>query len=216
MNTISSRVAASYFVLACLCCADGISRPDRLYGAEPVRSNPEYDRADIPADRPGAWPEEIKHLEEYPRDKFLSLIEQVNARTRGPRPAWLKSAHYEATLEDQTLQGGLMTASVQRFTGPPSLMELGPFSIAFNELKWQDRAAIWGSSADGRVWVLTDGHSRELLGDWTCEGRSFPGGIDFDLQLPLAMTSFLDLRVPRAYSVHSPGAELTLLSNVPT
>lgn len=176
----------------------------------------EYERADIPEDLPSAWPKEIKRFEEYPRSQFTALMEQLVQRKQHPRAAWLNSAHYEATLVDGTLRSGLMTASVHRFAGPPSLMELGPFSFAFEELKWQDRSATWGSSGDGRVWVLTDDRSKELLGEWTCLGRSFPGGIDFDLQLPTATTSFLDLRIPREYVVYSPGADVTVLSDVAT
>ncbi|WP_397569681.1 hypothetical protein [Schlesneria sp. T3-172] len=185
-------------------------------GAEPLRPGIEFERADFPADQPNAWPKEVSKSVAVPRDEFVSLVEKLNARTRGPRPAWLKSAHYEAILVDDTLVSGLMTASVQRLDGPPSLLELGPFSFAIKELKWQNRSAIWGSSADGRAWVLTDERSDELLGEWTCAGRKFPGGIDFDLQLPEATTSFLDLRIPRAYIIDVPGADVTLLSDAPS
>ena len=184
----------------------------RLVADDAQRTGMEFERADIPADRPEAWPKEISHLEEYPRDQFLSLIQQLTDRLRGPRVAWLKSAHYEATLADDRLISGVMTASVQRFPGPPSLLDLGPFSFAFKDLKWPDRLAVWGSSTDGRVCILTDGRGRELLGEWTYQGRRFPGGIDFDLQLPVATTSFLDLRIPPELSVYAAGAEVSLLS----
>ena len=182
---------------------------------EPGRAGIDFERADILADQPAAWPKEVQRCVDVPRDEFISLIEQLNSRSRKPRSAWLKSAHYEATLVNDTLRGGLMTASVQRLEGPVSLLELGPLSFAVQELKWQDRPAVWGSSNDGRSWVLTDGQSDEVLGEWTCKGRPFPGGIDFDLQLPEATTSFLDLRIPRGFSVYSPGAEVTLLSDAP-
>lgn len=168
-------------------------------------------RVDFPVGRP---PVEINGLEEIPRQEFLSLTERINARDRGPRMASLKSAHYEATLVNDTLRGGVMTASVQRLGDRPVLLELGTFSFAMEDLKWQDRAAVWGSSADGRTWVLTDGSKSELLGEWSSRGRTIPGGLDFDLQLPLAAISFLDLRVPRGYSVSAPKADVTLLSEI--
>ncbi len=175
----------------------------------------DFERADIPADQPSAWPKEIDRCVPVPRDEFLSLIGQLKSRNRRPRSASLKSAHYEATLVNDTLTGGLMTASIQRQESEPSLMELGSYSFALNDLKWQDRAAIWGSSADGRVWVLGDGRNRELLGEWSCRGRSIPDGVDFDLELPVATTSFLDLRIPRGLLVSATTAEVTLLSDVP-
>ena len=202
-------------VAVCMAAAfPGIHRD--VHADDSGRLNPYFQRADLPADRPDAWPEEITRLEEYPRDKFLLLMEQLTEQARGPRSAWLKSAHYEATLVDDTLRGGLMTGSVQRFESLSSLLELGTFSFAIEELKWQNRPAIWGSSEDGRVWVMTDGQNTELLGEWTCRGRRIPGGIDFDLQLPFATTSFLDLRIPRGYAVSSPGADITMLSDVAT
>ncbi len=185
-----------------------------INAAEPERGSVEFERIDIPADQPAKWPAEVERLVEVPRQEFLALVEQINVRNRSPRLASLKSAHYEATLVSDTLQSGLMTASVQRLEGSSTLLELGMFSFALEDLKWQDRAAIWGSSADGRTWVLSNAGKDELLGEWSCRGRKIPGGIDFDLQLPQATISFLDLRVPRGFSVSAPSAEVTLLSDI--
>ena len=179
--------------------------------AEPVSQTADFDRVDFPEDRP---PREIDRLEQIPRQEFISLIDKINSRDRGPRMASLKSAYYEASLVNDTLRGGVMTASVQHLGDKPTLLDLGTFSFALMDLKWQDRAAVWGSSEDGRSWVQTDGRQDELLGEWTARGRTIPGGIDFDLQLPRATISFLDLRVPRGYSVHAPKAEVALLSDI--
>ena len=216
MNVISRRIAmCATGLIGLLAVGLWLDRARSVEAVEPNRTVIDFERADILADQPAAWPKEVQQCVDVPREEFISLMEQLNSRSRGPRSAWLKSAHYEATLVNDTLRGGLMTASVQRLDGPVSLLELGTFSFAVQELKWQNRSAIWGSSADGRAWVLTDGENDELLGEWTCKGRSFPGGIDFDLQLPEATTSFLDLRIPRGFSVYSPTAEVTLLSDAP-
>ena len=202
-------ILAALLVVAVMCPNSDVVR--HAQAAEPLRREVEYERVSVPADQPAAWPKEINRLIPVPRQEFNSLIEQLNSLDRGPRSTWLKSAHYEATLLGDALQGGLMTASVQRLAGRSALLELGPVSFAFEDLKWQDRAAIWGSSADGRTWLLTDGRNDELLGEWSCRGRSFPGGIDFDLLLPPATISFLDLRVPKGFSVLAPSAEVALL-----
>ncbi len=216
MKVISRRIAmCATGLIGLLAVGLWLDRARSVEAVEPNRTVIDFERADILADQPAAWPKEVQRCVDVPREEFISLMEQLNSRSRGPRSAWLKSAHYEATLVNDTLRGGLMTASVQRLDGPVSLLELGTFSFAVQELKWQNRPAIWGSSADGRAWVLTDGENDELLGEWTCKGRSFPGGIDFDLQLPEATTSFLDLRIPRGFSVYSPTAEVTLLSDAP-
>ena len=182
--------------------------------AEPQRGSMDFERIDIPADQPALWPKEIERLEAVPWDEFISLYQQNSKRERDPRSASLTSVHYEATLVNDSLRGGLMTASVQRLNGRVTLLELGKFSFALENLKWQDRAAIWGTAADGRSWVVTSDSHDELLGEWSCRGRKIPGGVDFDLQLPQSTISFLDLRAPRDFSVSAPGANVTLLSDM--
>lgn len=181
--------------------------------AEP-RSNMDFERIDIPADQSSLWPKEVERLEAVPWDEFISLYQEITKRERDPRSASLTSVHYEATLVNDSLRGGLVTASVQRLNGRASMLDLGKFSFALENLKWQDRAAIWGTASDGRSWVLTSESHDELLGEWSCRGRKIPGGIDFDLQLPQSTISFFDLRVPRDYSINAPSASVTLLSDI--
>lgn len=213
MTSKTFRVVTFLAALSGIAMAGLLSDTNRVIAAEPERGGIEFERVDIPADLPAKWPADIERFVEIPRQELLSLIEQINSKDRGPRLGSLKSAHYEATLVNDTLRGGLMTASVQRPEGRSTLLDLGKFSFALEDLKWQDRSAIWGSSVDGRTWVLINGSKDELLGEWSCRGRKFPGGIDFDLTLPEATISFLDLRVPRGISVKAPGAEVTLLSD---
>lgn len=87
---------------------------NRVEAAEPARGRVEFDRVDVPADQPAAWPKDVNRMIPVQRQEFVSLINELNSRSQGPRSAWLKSAHYEATLVNGTLQGGLLTASVQR------------------------------------------------------------------------------------------------------
>src|SRR3954468_15581869 len=82
--------------------------------AEPTRGRIEFDRVDIPVDQPKLWPKEISQFVHEPRQKFLSMVERVNSRDREPRQVSLRSAHYEATLVNDTLRGGVMTASVKQ------------------------------------------------------------------------------------------------------
>jgi hypothetical protein len=215
MNTCTARslVIVSVFLATV---ATRSSKFDRIaVAADTEHEHVEFDRIDIPASLPHLWPKEVKNFVHEPHDKFVSMIEQINARDRGPRLSSLKSAHYEAKLVDDTLRNGLLTASVKRIGRGSSRLELGRFSFALNELKWQGHPAVWGTAPDGRTWVQTyEGHD-ELLGEWSCRGRKIPGGIDFDLHLPPATTSLLDLHVPRALSIYAPTAEVTLLSENP-
>lgn len=216
MNTFNARVRTNVAALGIVCAAFFSVSNRSTEAAEPARGRIDFERIDIPADQPKLWPKEITQFVQEPRQKFLSMVAQVNARDRGPRRVSLQSAHYEATLVNDTLRGGVMTASVKQRGGQSAMLDLGRFSFALEELKWQGRTAVWGSAADGRTWVFADGTKDELLGEWSCRGRTIPGGIDFNLQLPTATTSFLDLRIPRELSVRAPAADVSLLSDSPT
>lgn len=209
MNTFCfSRRFLALLVLALL----PLSSERQAQAADPLRNGMEFERRDIPDDRPNVWPKAVEKCVQEPRQSFLALMEQINSRDREPRPVSLKSIHYEAALVGDSLRGGVLTASVKHLESRRSLLELGKFTFALEHLKWQDRPAIWGASSDGNTWVVTDGTTDELLGEWSCRGRSIPGGFDFDMQLPPAATSFFDLRIPNHLSILAPGMEVAKLS----
>ena len=154
-------------------------------------------RIDVPADRPQEWPREVSQSVAVPRDEFERLLKGAEIGERKPHSVRLTSAQYSATLAGQTLREGRATLAVQRVGAEPALHPLGEFNLALQDLAWSDRPAVWGSDAAGHSWLLADAPAGELTAAWSATGRSLPGEIDFDLTVPAALVSVLDVKVPR-------------------
>ena len=154
-------------------------------------------RIDVPADRPGEWPREVKQSVAVPRDEFERLLKGAEIGERGPRRVRLTSARYSATLAGQSLREGRATWTVQRVGSEPALHPLGEFSLALQDLAWPERPAVWGSDVAGQAWLLADVPTGELTATWSAAGRSLPGEIDFDVTVPSAAVSVFDVKVPR-------------------
>jgi hypothetical protein len=160
-------------------------------------------RIDVPADRPDVWFRETKSLVAVQRDEFERLLGQSEAERPGPRAAQVTTAYYSATLAGKALRNGHARLEVQRVDGNPALLPLGQFNLAVKELAWANRPAIWGTDAAGHSWLLADAPKDEIELTWSAAGRSLANELHFDLQLPAAAISSIDLRVPRDQNVRS-------------
>ncbi len=160
-------------------------------------------RIDVPANRPDIWFRDAKSLTAIPRDEFEQLLKSSEVEKPGPRPAQLASAHYTATLTGQAFRDGRARLAVQRVGNEPVLLPLGQFNLAVRDMSWRDRPAVWGTDNAGESWLLADAPQGEVQMNWSATGRSFADELNFDLQLPPAAISSLDLRVPRDQHVRS-------------
>ena len=154
-------------------------------------------RIDIPEDRISDWPEEISQFTAMPRDEFERLLHAALNPENGPESVSITSAHYSATLVGNSLREGRATLSVQRIGSEPVRHPLGAFNLALEDLCWPDRPAVWGADAEGQSWVLADASAGVLNASWTAVGRSLPDEIGFELVLPNAVTSVIELKLPR-------------------
>ena len=121
--------------------------------------------------------------------------------TPGPSP---RKAGARGEFADRlSLREGRATLSVQRVGTDPVLHPLGDIGLALQDLAWkggldsQDRPAVWGSDAVGQSWLLADVPAGELVATWSAAERRLPGEIDFDLVVPAAAVSVIELKVPR-------------------
>ena len=154
-------------------------------------------RIDIPEDRISDWPEEISQFTAMPRDEFERLLHAALNPENGPESVSITSAHYSATLVGNSFREGRATLSVQRIGSEPVRHPLGAFNLALEDLCWPDRPAVWGADAEGQSWVLADASAGVLNASWTAVGRSLPDEIGFELVLPNAVTSVIELKLPR-------------------
>ncbi len=171
--------------------------------APPESPVPPIQRIDVPADRPREWPRDVSQSVAVPRDEFERLLKGAEIGGHRPHPVRLTSAHYSATLAGPSLREGRARLAVQRVGAGSALHPLGEFNLALQDLAWPDRPAVWGSDAAGHSWLLADAPAGELTATWSATGRSLPGEIDFELTFPAALTSVLDLKVPRDRTVRA-------------
>ncbi len=169
----------------------------RIDAAPPSFAESKIQRIDVPANRPAAWSNEAKSLIAIPRDEFEQLLNANETEQPAPRPAQLSTAHYTATLTGHVLRDGRARLSVQRVSSEPVLLPLGHFNLAIRDLSWTDRAAVWGTDESGFSWLLADQPRGEIQMSWSAAGRLLAEELHFDLQLPPAAISTIDLRLPR-------------------
>ena len=165
--------------------------------APPSFAESKIQRIDVPADRPAAWSNEAKSLIAIPRNEFEQLLSANEAEQPAPRPAQLTTAHYSATLTGQALRDGRARLTVQRVGSSPVLLPLGQFNLAVRSFSWVDREAVWGTDESGFSWLLADQPKGEIQMNWSAAGRLLADELHFDLQLPAAAISTIDLRLPR-------------------
>ena len=193
------RPLVSVLLAVCSLLTNGL----RMEAAPPESILSRIQRIDVPAERLKDWPRDAWQGVAVPRAEFDRLLNAAKLSERGPRRVHLTNARYTATLAGETLQEGRVTLNLQRFGDDPVLYPLGEVGLALQDLGWKEspesktRPAVWGADATGLPWLLADVPLGELTATWSAAGRRLPGEIDFDLVVPAATVSVLELKVPR-------------------
>ncbi len=189
--------------------------------APPESALPRIHRVDVPAERLKDWPRDAWQAVAVPREEFNRLLSSAELAERGPRRVQITTAQYTATLVGESLREGRARLNVQRASSDSVLHPLGEISLALQDLTWNEprvpeaagvptdglapkespasmgRPAVWGSDAVGQPWLLADAPAGELSAIWSAAGRRLPAEIDFDLVVPAAAVSMIELKVPR-------------------
>ncbi len=187
-------VTAAYLALDRCCVLDA---------APPQGIESKIIRIDVPADRSDVWFRETKNMVAIQRSEFEQLLKGCEVEQSGPKPALVTSARYTATLAGDALRDGRAKLDVQRVGNKSTLLPLGQFNLAVRDLAWSDRLAIWGADGTGQSWLLADVDRGEVQMNWSAAGRNIAGELNFDLQLPPAAMSSLDLRVSKSQNIRS-------------
>lgn len=162
--------------------------------AEDAGGMPAIRRIYVPADQPTKWPPGDRQPIELA--EFEKLVANAKAPHAGPGSVSLQRAEYSATLSDNALVGGVLTIDVTRHAPDVAFLEFDPMRLAVSQLRWDDRAAVWGTTPQGKCGVLIDRQSGQLHGDWRAAGRTIGRHIEFDLSFAPAVVTQLALRLP--------------------
>ena len=114
-----------------------------------------------------------------------------------PRSApFLLDAVYRATFDGTQLTEGTFDWQLDRIQPEPGFVSLGASTLAVSQLKWPTRDAMHGttSSGDWKLWSETQ--DERLTGRWSHRGESKLEAVVFEMALPQALSSRLEIRVP--------------------
>lgn len=163
----------------------------------------------------GLQADEFSRWTEVPAGELLDRLrttppdETITENTAVPPLAVIESARYLATFSGGALQSGECEFSVIHRGEGAAILDWSEVNVALHDLTEGQRPAIWGTSGDGRRLVVVDS-SGSLAGKWNCQSHAALGVTEFSLQLPPALQSRLEIRVPRELNVICPGALVTV------
>lgn len=188
--------------LALLTVAAGVrgQEPDSLDGGISVR------QVFVPARHPEQWPR--GDWQPVNRTEFRR---KLGALSRQPATVQIERSHYTATLSGDALRDGTFHWEIRNRGSIPSFLgfEASSFNLHLESLKWvaDDGAAplpaIFGTEAHGRFGVIVDRREGRVSGSWSLPGRRVSPTLEFELRLPPADISTLDLTLPSDRTLES-------------
>lgn len=173
------------------------------FAADPVASAPfaDFERIDVPADRPDQWPHSDQPLVAVSRAEFERLLEAAQPQRPAAAAVVLESLRLQATCVDDRLQAGRLQASLRRTKATSAWFSWAPFNAALDDVQWSNRSAVFGADPEGRHWLFVDRAQGEFAAGWSLRGQRVGRQIEFPFEMPAAITATLELRVPRGMEV---------------
>ncbi|MBS0266208.1 MAG: hypothetical protein JSS02_30035 [Planctomycetes bacterium] len=173
-------------------------------------------RIKVPVQRLDAWlkgdwqPLPLSEIERHFDDAGRLIVR--------PTPQ-IEQAEYSATFADGEIRSGQFSWSVHRSANSPAVLALGSLNLNLQNLAWTHRnqpatkqPVICGISPQGHPLLLVESPEGTVTGTWSASGRQLAASTEFDLQLPRANRSILNLQVPRGIVVTSSVGEVQPLS----
>ena len=193
---IRSIIGTAILCAGWLCCGPAPSSP--------AADAPSWRRAYVPADAPDAWP-----AGEWEPAPLVELNAFLAAEAGGPHPAAaapvLSRAVFRGMLTEDGACDGTLELEVQRPSGAGRYLEIGDVSVVLSQLAWEDEPAIWGTAPDDRVLLQVERPAGTITGRWSVRGRQVFSRRDFDLRLPAAGSTRIELLLPSSLRLRSNG-----------
>ncbi|RLS51087.1 MAG: hypothetical protein DWH91_19955 [Planctomycetota bacterium] len=125
----------------------------------------------------------------------------------------LMNAHYRATfdgqhLRDGTLEGIFQSPVDQAGSASAGFVDLGHTDLAIDDLQFGDQPARHGIAPEGRWLLHVPKGNPTLSGRWSRQGILKLGNPHFELTLPRALASEVELSVPKEWTIVAQGTSL--------
>ena len=136
--------------------------------------------------------------------RFQARLGHGAGPSPSPAPVVI-DAVYRATFEGTRLSEGRFDWTIHRFQSTPGFVSLGKSSLAVSQMMWKSGAAVQGLTPTGD-WVLwSPADADRLSGRWSQRGEAQLEAVVFDLVLPRALSSRLEIRIPPGWAARVVG-----------
>jgi len=144
------------------------------------------------------------------RTELERLLESQTLAPDGPRNSTIVQAEYTATITDDRIHSGKLSADIQHPDSRAALLVLDPLNLTMTGIRWQAAGpAAWGSTPSGRTAVLVNRPRGTLAADWTLQGRRLSRSVEFDIQIAPASVSRLVLKLDQKRGLRSSAGQVT-------
>ncbi|MDA0587509.1 MAG: hypothetical protein O2820_09530 [Planctomycetota bacterium] len=183
------------------------------------QARPRFERVFVPARQPGSWPDG-KWIP-IEAERVLPFLNDDPVR-KPVSQTWFSSAVYSATFDpvSQTLIAGAATLeiasstdnSTSRLEPIPDFIPLDPLNLSIQSAVWSDdgKRAILGADSEGEQKLFSRGRHGSLKLQWKKASRRTPFGLEFDIALPRAIVSKLQLMLPDGWVATTVGSGFPL------
>ncbi len=138
-------------------------------------------------------------------ERFQQSLARDSDTSPAPAPV-IVDAVYQATFDGTSLSAGSFQWKIDRIGTAPGFVLLGQNSLAVSNLKWGSREAVHGITSTGD-WVLwSEAADNRLSGQWTHRGESKLSTMVFEMTVPRALSSHLEIRVPAGWEARVRGS----------
>lgn len=135
-------------------------------------------------------------------ERFQQYLRSPASRPQAPA---ILRATYSAKFDGDRRLSGPLNWELHHLDAQPGLLTLGTSSLAVSDIRTDQRAAVHGLNPSGEWQLWSTGDESKLVGEWSHWGEARLSSRVFDLQLPRALSSRLELELPRGWEARVAG-----------
>lgn len=183
---------AIWWITALLILVRGVSAQDHKIG---------WKKIEPPANWPaavGSWITTTKPDWE----RFQRYLASPDLRPQAPV---ILQATYSARFDGDRQLAGRMNWELHHLDAQPGFLNLGTSSLAVSNIRAGEKAAIHGLNPSGEWQLWCSGNEVQVAGQWSQWGESRLSSRVFDLKLPRALASRIEIELPNGWEAYVSG-----------
>ena len=135
-------------------------------------------------------------------ERFQRYLASSDVRPQSPV---ILQATYAARFDGDRQLSGRMNWELHHLDAQPGFLNLGTSSLAVSDIRAGEKAAIHGLNPSGEWQLWCAGDERQLAGQWSQWGEARLSSRVFDLKLPRALASRIEIELPARWEAHVSG-----------